>query len=84
MYEVEPPPDDEPLLNLDNVLLTPHWSCSTSDVWRATGEAMVTGMLRASAGEIPADVLNREVLSRPGFQSKLARFVENRVASSPR
>jgi len=74
VFEHEPLPADHPLIGLDNAILTPHWSASTSDVWRATGEAMVEGMLRASHGEVPADVVNREVLDRPEFQRKLARF----------
>ncbi len=37
VFEVEPLPADDPLIGLDNVILTPHWSASTSDVWRATG-----------------------------------------------
>jgi len=78
VFEREPLPGDDPLIGLDNVILTPHWSASTRDVWQATGQAMVDGMLRASRGEIPENVVNREVLDRPGFQEKLAKFVENR------
>ena len=74
VFEQEPLPSDSPLTRLENVILTPHWSASTRDVWEATGEAMVEGMLRASHGEVPADVVNREVLDRPEFQRKLARF----------
>jgi phosphoglycerate dehydrogenase-like enzyme len=78
VFEVEPPPADDPLLSLDNVIVTPHWLASTSDVWRATGRAMAEGMLRAATGQVPEHVVNREVLDRPGFQAKLARFAENR------
>ena len=78
VFEHEPLPADDPLIGLDNVILTPHWSASTRDVWQATGQAMVKGMLRASRGEIPENIVNREVLDRPRFQEKLARFVENR------
>jgi phosphoglycerate dehydrogenase-like enzyme len=77
VFEVEPLPLDDPLIGLENVILTPHWSASTRDVWRATGRAMVDGMLRASRGGIPQDVVNREVLDRPGFLAKLNRFREN-------
>jgi phosphoglycerate dehydrogenase-like enzyme len=76
VFEHEPLPKTDPLVALDNVILTPHWSASTRDVWRATGEAMIEGMLRASRGEVPADVVNREVLDRPGFRAKLARFAQ--------
>lgn len=78
VFEIEPLPADDPLIQLDNVILAPHLSCSTSDIWRATGRAMAEGMLRASCGEVPENVVNREVLERPGFHAKLARFAVNR------
>lgn len=78
VFEVEPLPLGDPLLALDNVILTPHWSASTADVWRATGRAMVDGMLRVARGELPEHIVNPDVVSRPSFQQKLARFAENR------
>jgi phosphoglycerate dehydrogenase-like enzyme len=81
VFEVEPLPADDPLARLDNVILTPHWAASTSDVWRATGEAMARGMLRAARGEVPENVVNPEVLSSSEFRTKLARFRTNQ--SSP-
>jgi phosphoglycerate dehydrogenase-like enzyme len=74
VFRVEPLPKDDPLVALDNVILTPHWLASTSDVWAATGRAMVEGMLRASRGELPGNIVNKEVLTRSGFRAKLARF----------
>src|SRR5439155_15429824 len=74
VYAAEPLPLHDPLLALDNVVLTPHWIASTTDVWEATGRAMAEGMLRAARGEPPEDVVNREVLERPTFKAKLARF----------
>jgi phosphoglycerate dehydrogenase-like enzyme len=75
VFTIEPLPATDPLTGLDNVILTPHWSASTTDVWQATGKAMAEGMLKAACGAIPDNVVNSEVLSRPGFRSKLARFV---------
>lgn len=77
VFEHEPLPADDPLLALDNVIVTPHWSCSTSDVWRATGRAMAQGMLRAACGQVPDNIVDRDVLARPGFRAKLARFAQN-------
>jgi phosphoglycerate dehydrogenase-like enzyme len=77
VFETEPPPAGDPLLGLDNVIVTPHWLASTSDVWRATGRAMAEGMLRAARGQVPENVVNADVLDRPGFRAKLARFAEN-------
>ncbi|MCL4466112.1 MAG: dehydrogenase [Chloroflexi bacterium] len=79
VFESEPLSPDDPLTKLDNVVLTPHMACSTYDVFRATGQAMTSGILRAACGEVPDNVINREVLRRPSFQAKLARFAENRV-----
>jgi phosphoglycerate dehydrogenase-like enzyme len=81
VFQVEPLPLDDPLLGLDNVIVTPHWSASTSDVWRATGRAMADGMLRAARGLLPENIVNPEVLDRSAFQEKLARFGQN--ASPP-
>jgi phosphoglycerate dehydrogenase-like enzyme len=77
VYEHEPLPLGEPLLELENVILTPHWSASTTDVFAATSQAMVGGMLRASRGQVPDNIVNREVLDRAGFHAKLARFTQN-------
>jgi phosphoglycerate dehydrogenase-like enzyme len=77
VFAVEPLPAGDPLTQLDNVILTPHWSASTTDVWAATGRAMAEGMLRAACGQVPDNVVNKTVLERSGFRSKLARFAEN-------
>jgi phosphoglycerate dehydrogenase-like enzyme len=74
VFPVEPLPLDDPLLQLNNVILTPHWNASTTDVWRATGQALADGLLRAARGQFPEHVVNRDVLGKPNFQRKLARW----------
>ncbi len=70
VFQVEPLPLDDPLLRLDNVIVTPHWSASTSDVWRATGRAMAEGMLRAARGLLPENIVNPEVLGPSGISGE--------------
>lgn len=82
VFEVEPLPLDDPLVGLDNVILTPHWSASTSDAWLATGREMARGMLKAASGQAPENVLNPEVLDRQRFLQKLLRFAEDDTALS--
>jgi phosphoglycerate dehydrogenase-like enzyme len=77
VFEVEPLPLGDPLLELENVLVTPHWLASTSDVWLATGTAMAEGMLRAARGELPENIVNPEVLDHAEFLRKLSRFTDN-------
>jgi phosphoglycerate dehydrogenase-like enzyme len=80
VFEIEPLPADDPLIALDNVILTPHFAPATSDIWIATGRATCGGMLDAAQGRVPSNIVNRAVLERAGFQAKLARFVENRTS----
>jgi len=74
VFETEPLPSDDPLLALDNVVLTPHWLASTRQACRATMEAVLQGILRVAQGGLPDNVLNPEVVDRPGFRAKLQRY----------
>jgi phosphoglycerate dehydrogenase-like enzyme len=74
VFEHEPLPKDDPLAGLDNVILTPHWLPSTRDAARLTMSEMAEGMIRASKGLVPRNIVNPDVLDRPGFRAKLARF----------
>ena len=74
VFATEPLPLGDPLLSLDNVILTPHWLASTSDVWEGTGRAMFEGMLRAASGLVPENVVNPDVLGSRAFVEKLERF----------
>ena len=77
VYEHEPVPAGDPLLALDNVIVTPHWSASTTDAFAATSRAMSEGMRCAARGQVPENVVNCDVLEHRDFQAKLARFAEN-------
>ncbi|MDQ6435362.1 NAD(P)-dependent oxidoreductase [Mesorhizobium sp. LHD-90] len=78
VFEHEPIPPDHPLTKFENVILTPHWLPSTRDAARLTMVSVSNGILRAAHGLVPDNVVNRQVLDRPGFQAKLARFAANR------
>jgi len=74
VFEKEPLPGDDVLTALDNVILTPHWNASTTDVFKATGQNVVASVLAVSRGELPEHIVNPEVVARPGFQRKLDRL----------
>jgi phosphoglycerate dehydrogenase-like enzyme len=78
VFEHEPIAADHPLTALKNVILTPHWLPSTRDAARLTMVSVADGIIAAAQGLVPANVVNRQVLERPGFQAKLARFAANR------
>jgi phosphoglycerate dehydrogenase-like enzyme len=77
VFEHEPLAANDPLVALDNVILTPHWLPSTRQAARLTMETMSRGIIAASQGCIPSNVVNREVLDRSGFQRKLAAYAQN-------
>jgi phosphoglycerate dehydrogenase-like enzyme len=77
VFEHEPISSNHPLTQFESVILTPHWLPSTRDAARLTMTSIANGIIRASRGLVPDNVVNREVLERPGFRVKLARFAEN-------
>jgi len=64
VLEVEPPSKDNPLLRLDNVIITPHmaWYSNKSldEIRRKAAEEVA----RALSGQIPMNLVNRDVLKK--------------------
>jgi phosphoglycerate dehydrogenase-like enzyme len=79
VFEQEPCDPSSPLTKLDNVLLAPHCIAWTHDLFSEMGASSSKAVLDLAAGRLPAGIVNREVVEKPGFQSKLSRF----QASSP-
>lgn len=59
VFEHEPPAPGNPLLALDNVVLTPHISAGTADAFRAKMRAAFANMARVAAGEAPQHQVHR-------------------------
>ena len=57
VLEQEPPVSDNPLLKLDNVLLTPHVAGVTYDTWTRRGEFVFHNLQRVWEGEPPLAVV---------------------------
>ena len=74
VFEQEPPAKDHPLFALDNVLVAPHALAWTQEIVRDNGLEACDNILAVFRGEHPPGIVNREVLDRPGFQAKLARY----------
>jgi phosphoglycerate dehydrogenase-like enzyme len=79
VFDTEPLPLDSPLLSLDNVILTPHWLPSTYRAAQATRDSIIATVFRVAQGLVPENVVNPEVIGRPGFRKKLEAFVSNQV-----
>jgi phosphoglycerate dehydrogenase-like enzyme len=74
VFPAEPAANDDPLFELDNVIVTPHALAWTRNSMHDNGVEACGHVLRLAGGEIPVTVVNREVLARPGFQKKLERY----------
>jgi phosphoglycerate dehydrogenase-like enzyme len=72
VFEREPLDDaNHPLMQLDNVILTSHSIGWTEELFRDMGRCDCEGALAVFEGRAPENVVNPEVLSRPGFLRKL-------------
>lgn len=67
VYEKEPPKEN-PLLELDNVVLTPHIAASTSEAQRDAAIIVAREIKKVFQGESPKNVINMPVMDKETFQ----------------
>jgi D-3-phosphoglycerate dehydrogenase len=74
VFEQEPSPADNPLYRLDNVIVTPHALCWTDQCFAGIGAADVKAVFDVMHGRVPTGIVNREIVDRPAWLDKLARY----------
>jgi D-3-phosphoglycerate dehydrogenase len=74
VFEQEPTPASNPILKLDNVIVTPHALCWTDECFRGNGEAAIGSCLAVARGEVPRHVVNRAAAEHPGLRERLAQY----------
>jgi phosphoglycerate dehydrogenase-like enzyme len=74
VFEQEPLPLDSPLRGFDNVILSPHGLAWTEEIIRDNSVEACDNILTIARGDIPPSIVNKEVIQRKGFQSKLSRY----------
>lgn len=72
VFEDEPVPTDDPLVQLENVILSPHSLAWTDELYQDNGVGACENILSVLQGQVPRFSVNRAVADRPGFQAKLA------------
>ena len=72
VLEQEPPDANDPILKLDNVILSPHALCWTDQCFAGNGAADVRAVLDYMRGQVPAAIVNRAVTQSQGWKARLA------------
>lgn len=71
VFDPEPIPADHPILNLDNVIITPHIGFAVDKTCKLMDEYSIAEALRILKGEKPLWILNPEVLERGNLRAKI-------------
>lgn len=73
VFEAEPIDPSDPLLALDNVIVTPHAICWTDECFRLNGRSACQSILDAAAGRIPRFVVNPAALAHRRWEGAIAK-----------
>jgi D-3-phosphoglycerate dehydrogenase len=73
VFEEEPTPGDNPILKLDNVIVTPHALCWTDECFRGIAGSAFAAQVALARGEAPRYVVDRAVLQHPDVRARLGR-----------
>jgi len=80
VFDQEPTPPDNPLLKLDNVIVTAHGIAFTDQFLARVWEIIAGQIASLMRGEMPEGVVNKEVWDKPEFQARLKRFLSETEA----
>jgi D-3-phosphoglycerate dehydrogenase / 2-oxoglutarate reductase len=64
VLEKEPPDPNDPILDFDNVVLTPHYASYSEEAYQEVREKAARQIVQALRGEVPTCLVNREVLRK--------------------
>ena len=73
VFEIEPVDPKDPILTLENVIVTPHALCWTDECERTMGESVLRSIQELRAGQAPANAVNPDAAEHPRMQERLRR-----------
>ncbi len=74
VFEEEPVDPADPILALDNVIVSPHALGWTDEMALLNGRSACEAILDVAAGRVPRYVVNRDAIETAGVREKLRRF----------
>ena len=74
VFDREPTDPDDPILSLENVIVTPHAICETDQFWQGIGRSAFSNVVDVAAGRVPKHVVNRAVLDHSRVKEKLRGY----------
>ena len=74
VLDPEPPSVDDPILALDNVIVTPHALCWTDQCFAGIGASDVEQVLMVKNGQVPSHLVNPAVAENSIFQGRLGAY----------
>jgi len=74
VFQQEPTAADDPLLHLDNVIVSPHGLAFTDQLFAGIGQSVVQSVLDVKRGQVPKNVVNQDVFQNPEWQAKLTHY----------
>jgi len=74
VFDPEPPSPNDPILQLENVIVTPHALCWTDQCFAGLGYGAVRSVLDLKLGKDPRGIVNQCIIDRPEWVAKRERL----------
>ena len=81
VFESEPTPPDNPILQLDNVIVIPHSICWTDECYSKMETSATQAILDVARGATPQYVVNKEALKHPRLRDRLDQLAAENAQS---
>lgn len=71
VFTTEPVSPDDPILSLENVIVSPHALCWTDECFQGMGRNACQSLVDVASGKIPKNIVNRDVLANPKLLKRI-------------
>ncbi len=75
VFEKEPIDTNDPLLSMDNVIVTPHSICWTDECFDGNGKSACESIISVASGKMPTWIVNRSVQESEKLHKKMKQWM---------